>query len=643
MAPPFELAAPERPTTVARLRRAPRPAAGRAASPSTGVELTGHPTDRLPGHLSLIVRGVDGAAIVVALDLEGIATSTGSACTTGSTEVQPRAGGHGLPRRRGSRGAAPVPRPDDDATPRSTQRGRRVVPAGRSARWPPLGRRSRLAARPRAASRRGRRDEPDPRGDVRRRRFAPWPRRCSTSRAPRSSGSGCACTTSPTAYSEFKKSCCSLDAAEDARRVAGQLGIPFYVMNLEREFGGRRAGAVPRRLPRRPDAEPVRRLQHARQVRRAAGPGPPPLRLRRGGHRALRPPRRRRPDGRGRALLPGRGRGQGPDLLPVRPAPGPAGAQPLPARRADQARGARRRARPRPRHRRQAREPGDLLRARRRLPRCAARRAAAGRRSRARCSTRTARGWASTPARPGYTVGQRQGLGVALGEPRYVSPRSTRRPTRSCSAGARTSRRDTIELEGVTFIAEAPPPARAGRLWLPFRAQVRIRHRARSSTRRSARPSDEPARGGRWVVETESPVWAIAPGQACVLYDGDALPRRRPDRGPGPAAVDAGAGPRRGSGPGVTIPPGAAPRAARRAPPHVALRPHPRRRRRPAAAALRRRDPRGVGRAPRSAAGSGSTSSRSATSRSSRPRSSPGSGIGIVAILATLGPQARKA
>jgi len=38
------------------------------------------------------------------------------------------------------------------------------------------------------------------------------------------------------AYSEAKKSCCSADAAEDARRVAAQLDVPFYVLNLEREF-----------------------------------------------------------------------------------------------------------------------------------------------------------------------------------------------------------------------------------------------------------------------------------------------------------------------------------------------------------------------------------------------------------------------
>jgi cysteine desulfurase len=51
------------------------------------VELTGHPTERLPGLLSVIARDTDGSAVAVALDLEGIAASVGSACTTGSTET----------------------------------------------------------------------------------------------------------------------------------------------------------------------------------------------------------------------------------------------------------------------------------------------------------------------------------------------------------------------------------------------------------------------------------------------------------------------------------------------------------------------------------------------------------------------------
>ena len=59
----------------------------RAVLAVEGTELTGHPTDRLPGLLSIVARGTDGSAVAVSLDLEGIATSVGSACSTGSTEV----------------------------------------------------------------------------------------------------------------------------------------------------------------------------------------------------------------------------------------------------------------------------------------------------------------------------------------------------------------------------------------------------------------------------------------------------------------------------------------------------------------------------------------------------------------------------
>ena len=51
-----------------------------------GVTLTGHPTERLPNSASFVVEGVEGGDLVAALDLEGIEASTGSACTSGSTE-----------------------------------------------------------------------------------------------------------------------------------------------------------------------------------------------------------------------------------------------------------------------------------------------------------------------------------------------------------------------------------------------------------------------------------------------------------------------------------------------------------------------------------------------------------------------------
>ena len=51
-----------------------------------GVQLTGHPTDRLPNSASVVIEGVEGGDLVAALDLEGIEASTGSACTTGSVD-----------------------------------------------------------------------------------------------------------------------------------------------------------------------------------------------------------------------------------------------------------------------------------------------------------------------------------------------------------------------------------------------------------------------------------------------------------------------------------------------------------------------------------------------------------------------------
>jgi cysteine desulfurase len=86
MARAFELVAAERGETVASVR-ARRDRLASALTEVDGVELTGHPTERLPHILSLIARNADGSSVTVALDLEGIAASTGSACTSGSTEV----------------------------------------------------------------------------------------------------------------------------------------------------------------------------------------------------------------------------------------------------------------------------------------------------------------------------------------------------------------------------------------------------------------------------------------------------------------------------------------------------------------------------------------------------------------------------
>ena len=185
---------------------------------------------------------------------------------------------------------------------------------------------------------------------------------------------------------------------------------------------------------------------------------------------------------------------------------------------ADQARGARGRPLARPGHRRQAREPGDLLRPG----------------GDYRDALRERAGWTPDPGpvvdadgtklgehggSAGFTVGQRRGLGVAVGEPRYVSAID---PSSNTIVLGRRIDLETrnVPLGAVSFVA-GPPPAGSGR---EFRAQVRIRHRATPvpATVRPAGPA-EPDRGGSWIVETDDPVWAVAPGQAAVLYDDEVV------------------------------------------------------------------------------------------------------------------------
>lgn len=50
------------------------------------AQLTGHPEQRLPSHASFIFDGVDGNTLLMHLDMNGVAASSGSACKTGSPE-----------------------------------------------------------------------------------------------------------------------------------------------------------------------------------------------------------------------------------------------------------------------------------------------------------------------------------------------------------------------------------------------------------------------------------------------------------------------------------------------------------------------------------------------------------------------------
>jgi len=86
LATALRLAEEERVTETARLRRLRDQLIEGVLTSIPESRLTGHPTERLAHHASFAFRGVEGESVVLNLDLEGIAASSGAACAEGEPE-----------------------------------------------------------------------------------------------------------------------------------------------------------------------------------------------------------------------------------------------------------------------------------------------------------------------------------------------------------------------------------------------------------------------------------------------------------------------------------------------------------------------------------------------------------------------------
>lgn len=109
-----------------------------------------------------------------------------------------------------------------------------------------------------------------------------------------------------------------------------------------------------------------------------------------------------------------------------------------------------------------------------------------------------------------YTIGQRKGLGVALGRPVYVVGKDS--GTNRVTLGEETS------LFSRRLLVTDVNLQAVDRLEFPMRVRAKARYR------QAEQPAVvHPLEDGTALVEFDQPQRAITPGQAAVFYDGDTL------------------------------------------------------------------------------------------------------------------------
>jgi tRNA-specific 2-thiouridylase len=107
----------------------------------------------------------------------------------------------------------------------------------------------------------------------------------------------------------------------------------------------------------------------------------------------------------------------------------------------------------------------------------------------------------------GFTIGQRRGLGVALGERVFVT--SVDPAANVITIGREEDLlSDLIELDDLRFVAGAAPAT-------PRRLELQVRHRGTPS------PGEFLLGPDSATFRLDRPLRAVSPGQAGVLYDGD--------------------------------------------------------------------------------------------------------------------------